>query len=362
MGFSLSLIGTFLVRSGVLTSVHAFANDPQRGFFILIMLATAIGGALALFAWRAPKLESGAAFHPVSRETALLLNNLFLTAAAAIVFLGTLYPLALDALTGHKISVGAPYFAITFAPVLVALLIVAPFGPNIGWRRGNLKSAVRRLWPAAGAALAAAVAALALASPRSLAGAGSFALAAWLIGASVADLIRRNRDHGLTWRHAASAVAHAGLGIALIGIAGTTVWRSEASEVLARGGSLELAGYDLRLRDVVTLEGPNYFATRGYIDVFRDGHAIATLAPEKRIYPAEGQAVTETAIRTTGFSDLYVALGDERGHGWVIRAYVNPLAPFIWFGGGLMALGGLVSLLARLRLRVTRAPAYAAAE
>jgi len=363
MGFSLSLIGTFLVRSGVLTSVHTFANDPERGFFILIMLALAIGGALTLFAWRAPKLAGGSAFQPVSRETALLLNNLLLTVAAAIVFLGTLYPLVLDALTGRKISVGAPYFAITFAPVFVALLILVPFGPRLGWRRGDLAAVLRTLAPALGVAAVIAVTTFAMVTPRSVSGALAFGLAAWLIGASAIDLLRRNRERALSWGSAASALAHAGLGITLIGIAGTTIWRSEATEILSPGKSLPLAGYELRLRDVVNLQGPNYFATRAYIDAMRDGRLVATLTPEKRLFPAEGQAASDTAIRTTGFSDLYVALGDERGHGrWVIRAYMNPLAPFIWFGGGLMALGGLGSLFGRLRLRAAHAAAFAAAE
>src|SRR6202789_4111698 len=174
--FSLSLIGTFLVRSGVLTSVHSFANDPERGFFILVMIFVAIGGALGLFAWRAPKLERGAAFGPASRETALLFNNVLLTAAAATVFLGTLYPLFLDAATGEKISVGGPYFAMFFAPIFVALLILVPFGPRLGWRRGELKAALRTLTPGLGAAFVAGIAVFALTSPRSLAAAGAFAL------------------------------------------------------------------------------------------------------------------------------------------------------------------------------------------
>jgi cytochrome c-type biogenesis protein CcmF len=363
LGFSLSLVGTFLVRSGVLTSVHAFANDPERGFFILVMLIAAIGGALALFAWRAPKLEGGSAFHPASREMALLLNNLLLVSAAATVFVGTLYPLALDALTGKKISVGPPYFAITFAPIFVALLSLVPFGPRLAWRHGDLKSAVRILAPAFGAALVAAVIVFAIAVPRDIAGAGAFALGAWLIASSIVDAIRRSRERAFGWTAAASALAHAGLGVTLMGLAGTLVWKSEASEVLAPGQSMPLAGYELRLRDVGDVNGPNYFAKRAEIDVWRNGQRIATLAPEKRSYPAEGQAVGKTAIRTTGFSDLYVALGDEREHGrWVMRAYVNPLAPFIWFGGGIMALGGLASLLGRVGIGFRKSVAYAAAE
>jgi cytochrome c-type biogenesis protein CcmF len=364
IGFSLSLVGTFLVRSGVLTSVHSFANDPRRGFFILIILCVAIGGALTLFAWRAQKVEGGTAFHPISREMALLLNNVLLTAAAAIVFLGTIYPLALDALTGHKISVGPPYFAATFAPVAIALLILVPFGPRLGWRRGNLREAIRVLAPALGLAAVVAIVVFAMASPRSAAGAGALALAAWLIGASILDVWRRARERSFGWSGAASALAHAGLGLTLMGIAGTTVWRAEATEVLAPGASLHVGGYQLTLRDVVPTQGPNYFASRADIDVSRDGKFVAMLSPEKRSYPAEGQARAETAIRTNGFSDLYVALGDARDHGaWVIRAYVNPLAPFIWLGGAIMALGGLMSLAGRLRVYFIKAASlYAAAE
>jgi cytochrome c-type biogenesis protein CcmF len=363
LGFSLSLVGTFLVRSGVINSVHAFADGRGRGPFILAMLVAAVGGALALFAWRAPKLEGGAAFHPVSREMALLLNNLLLTAAAATVFIGTLYPLGLEALTGKKITVGAPYFAITFAPIFVALLLLVPFGPRLGWQRGNLREAMRTLLPALGAAVIAASVVLVVTVPRDAAGAGACGLAVWLIASSIIDAVRRNRARTFGWSAAASALAHAGLGVSLIGIAATTVWKSNASDVIAPGQSLPLAGYELRLRDVTDVIGPNYLAKRAEIDLLRNGERIDTLMPEKRSYPAEGQAISKTAIRTTGFSDIYVALGDERDHGsWVVRAYVNPLAPFIWLGGGVMALGGLASLFGRLRVRLARPVVYAAAE
>jgi len=362
-GFSLSLVGTFLVRSGVLNSVHSFANDPQRGFFILLILVASIGAALALFAWRAPRLDSGSAFHPVSRETMLLLNNVLLTAAAGVVFLGTLYPLALDALTGKKISVGAPYFAITFAPIFVALLALVPFGPRLGWRHGHLRDAFRVLAPAFGLAMLAAVLTFALATPRSVAGVGAFGLAVWVIGASAIDALKRRRAGTFGWSAAASSLAHAGLGIVLIGIAGTTIWRSEATAVLAPGQSMQIGDYRLRLNEVIPAKGPNYLASRAGIDVLKAGRIIAILTPETRSYPAEGQSKAETAIRTTGLSDLYVALGDERDRGqWLVRAYVNPFAPFIWLGGCIVALGGLASLFGRLRLGWVRAPAYAAAE
>jgi cytochrome c-type biogenesis protein CcmF len=357
--FSLSLIGTFLVRSGVLASVHAFANDPERGLVILLMLAIAIGGALLLFAWRAPKLESGAEFAPVSRETTLLFNNVLLCFAVTVVFFGTLYPLALQSLTGERISVGAPYFAMLFAPAFVALLVLVPFGPRLSWRKDDLREALRALAPAGAAAFVGGVIVLAFAVPRSLAAAGSFALAFWVIGASLIDINRRRKTHTLSASGLASALAHAGLGISLLGIASTTVWRSEALEVLAPGQSLKVAGYELRFEGAEPVNGPNYLAMRGVIDVREDGRDIGTIMPEKRSYPVEGEAISDTAIRTTGFSDLYVALGDDRGNGrWSIRAFVNPLAPFIWFGGALMALGGLTSLWGRVRVRFVRlAPA-----
>jgi len=352
MAFSLSLIGTFLVRSGVLSSVHAFANDPRRGVYILAMLIAAIGGALALFAWRAPKLEAGASFEPISRESALLLNNVFLTAAAATVFLGTLYPLFYNAFTGMRLSVGPPYFAITFAPIFVALLILVPFGPRLSWRKGDLKAALRTLAPAIGIAAVAGIAVLAIATPHSLAAAGAFALASWVIGASAIDLLKRQTRPLSAY---ASALAHAGLGVTLMGIAGTTVFRSEALEVLAPGQSMQVAQYTLRLGRVENVQGPNYQAERAVVDVIANGHTIAVMTPEKRIYPVEGQAISDTSIRTTGFSDLYVALGEQDGGAWKLRAYVNPLAPFIWFGGAIMALGGLASLWSRLRVKFARA-------
>jgi cytochrome c-type biogenesis protein CcmF len=362
--FSLSLIGTFLVRSGVLSSVHAFANDPARGVFILGMIGLAIGGALALFAWRAPKLQSGATFDAVSRETALLVNNVFLAAVTTAVFVGTLYPLLHRAMTGRDLSVGPPYYAITFAPIFFALLVLVPFGPRLGWQRGNLKEAARALMPAIAAAVVAGLAVLAFIAPRTLAGAGAFAVAAWLIVSSAIDIARRGRLSVIPASAFAAALAHAGLGVTLMGIAGTTLWRSEALEVLGTGESMTIAGYDLRFEGVSRTDGPNYQAMRATVDVIANGRTIAHMYPEQRVYPAEQQDTVETAIRTTGFQDIYLALGDQREGGrWVIRAYVNPLAPFIWLGGGVMALGGLASLWGRLRVyfRVAE-PEPAAAE
>ena len=348
-GFSMSLIGTFLVRSGVLSSVHAFASDPTRGFFIMVLIACAIGGALALFAWRAPTLQGGAAFEPQSRETMLLLNNVFLVAACACVFVGTLYPLVLDAINGTKISVGPPYFALTFAPIFFALLLLVPLGPRLNWKRGDLKTAWRSLYPALGLAGIAALTVLALISPRSIAATGAFAVAGWLIGASVLDIRKRKGARASAF---AAALAHAGLGISLMGVAGTTLWRSEALTVLAPGQTMTVGPYTLRFDGVTRERGPNYIADRGHIALVNGDRVSAMLLPEHRFYPAEGQDMNDTAIHTTGFRDLYLALGDDRGGGrFALRAYVSPLAPLIWLGGLVMALGGVLSLWGRLRVK-----------
>jgi cytochrome c-type biogenesis protein CcmF len=348
-GFSLSLIGTFLVRSGVLTSVHAFASDPTRGTYILFLIFGAIGGALALFAWRAPSLEEGASFAPVSRETTLLLNNVFLTASAAAVFVGTLYPLLLDTLTGQKISVGPPFYVATFAPFFFAMLVLVPFGPRLGWRKGDLREAIRVLYPALGAALLVFVLILVFTTPRSLFGAAAFAVAAWMIGASAIDF-RKRGWRGASAASLASMLGHAGLAVTLIGVAGDTLWRSEALEVLSPHESMYVGDYELRLDDVVGAKGPNYDAARAIVTVLRKGETIAVMHPERRVFPAERQETVETAIRTTIFSDLYLALGDRRdATHWILRAYVNPLAPFIWLGALVMALGGFAALWSRLR-------------
>ena len=348
-GFSLSLIGTFLVRSGVLSSVHAFASDPARGFFMMVLIALAIGGALTLFAWRAPSLQGGAAFAPVSRESALVLNNVFLVASCACVFVGTLYPLVLDAINGTKITVGPPYYALTFAPIFFALLLLVPFGPVLGWKRADLKAGWRALYPALGLAGVAAVAVLAIVSPRGLAVTGAFAVAAWLIGASLLDIRRRKGARASAF---AAALAHAGLGISLLGVAGTTAWRSELLTVMAPGQTAIVGPYTLRFDGVTQEKGPNYVADRAHVALMDGGKVKAMLQPENRFYPAEGQDMSDTAIRTTGLRDLYLALGDDRGGGrYALRAYVSPLAPLIWLGGLVMALGGILSLWGRIRVK-----------
>ena len=347
-GFSMSLIGTFLVRSGLTSSVHAFASDPTRGFFIMVLIALAIGGALALFAWRAPTLKGGAAFEPVSRETTLLLNNVFLIASCACVFVGTLYPLVLEAFNGTKISVGPPYYMLTFSPIFFALLLLVPLGPKLGWKRGDLKAAWRSLYPALGLVAVAAIAVLALITPRGLTAALAFAVAGWLIGASILDVRSRKGARASAF---AAALAHAGLGVTLLGVTGATAWRSEALTVMAPGEIITVGPYRLRFDGVTEVKGPNYVADQARIALM-DGDRVKTmLRPEQRFYTAEGQSVADTAIRTTGLRDLYLALGDNRGNGrYAIRVYVSPLAPLIWLGALVMALGGMLSLWGRVRV------------
>ena len=358
--FSFSLIGTFLVRSGVLNSVHAFANDPRRGMFILMILFVAITTPLALFAWRAPKLAPGAAFDLVSRETGILINNLLLAASASIVLTGTLYPLVLDAAEGVKISVGPPYFTATVIPLLAFLAVAMPFGPILLWRRGNLRAALYSLRFAGAAALIALLVTLAIARPASALGVIAAGLGTWLIGGSLTDLARRagsfRRLKFLGPGAWSVALAHAGLGVVAFGVAGTGIWKSEATEVLAPGKSMKVAAYELRLDSTERVQGPNYSADRANITVLTSGRPLTVIHPERREYPVEQMTTANSSIRTTVISDLYVVLSEPReGGGWVVRAYVNPLAPFIWLGAVIMALGGFIALGARIAARVRAA-------
>jgi cytochrome c-type biogenesis protein CcmF len=277
------------------------------------------------------------------------LNNVFLVAACSAVFVGTIYPLVLDATSGTKISVGPPYYTLIFAPIFLALLALVPLGPALGWKRGDLKPVLRSLTPALGLAGVAAVTVLAIVSPRGIAVTGAFAVAGWLIGASILDIRKRK---GVRASAFASAIAHAGLAISLMGIAGTSAWRSEALTVVSPGQKLTVGPYTLRFDGVTREKGPNYIADRAHIVLMDGDKAGAVLLPEHRYYPAEGQDMNDTAIHTTGFRDLYLALGDDRGDGrYALRAYVSPLAPLIWLGGLVMALGGMLSLWGRLRVK-----------
>lgn len=364
LAFSLSLLGTFLVRSGVLTSVHAFAVDPARGSVILGILIFFVGGSLALYAWRAPTLKTEGIFAPISREGALLVNNMLLSAATASVFIGTLYPLLLDALADMKITVGPPFFNYTFVPIFVPLLCLVPLGPLLGWKRADVKAAAERLLAAAGLAFIALLASFAFFYEGPWLAPFGMALAVWLVAGALSEIAwrvklfstplseswaRARRQPRAVW---GTALAHGGLGIVVAGIIGVTAWSEELITTLAAGESTDIAGYTLTLDGVGLRDGPNYDAMVGLVRVRKDGELIGTLMPEKRRFSAERQEKTEPAIRTNGISDLYVVLGEQAGDGkWVVRAYYNRLAPLIWLGGTFMALGGLISLMDR-RLRV----------
>jgi cytochrome c-type biogenesis protein CcmF len=365
--FSFSMLGAFLVRSGVLTSVHAFAVDPTRGVLLLTILGVTSGAGFALFAWRAPALAPGGVFAPISRESALVLNNVLLAAATATVLLGTLYPLIREALHGETISVGPPYFNLTFVPLMVVLMALVPAGPLLAWKRGDATGVAQRLWAAFLVALAFGLAAFALASPRKALGAAGLALGAWLIVGALAEVAERVRAFRAPARESfrrlgglprgawGSTLAHAGLGIFVLGAVFETTWKLEAAETLPVGGSMDVGGYHLSLDRVSFVEGPNYEAERGTIQVTRAGRPVCAAAPERRLYMAGGQTTSEVAICYRGMSHLYLVLGERRASAgppvWLVRAYWNPWASLIFAGPVIMALGGLVSLSDR-RLRL----------
>ena len=364
IAFSLSLIGTFLVRSGVLTSVHAFATDPERGVFILMLLVIAIGGSLALYAWRAPAMQGGGLFRPISREGGLVLNNLLMSTAAATVLLGTLYPLILDVLGAGKVSVGAPFFNATFIPLMAPAVIAAGIGPMLAWKRGDLAGAIGRLKFAllATAVVTAGTAWLTWGKP--VLGIAGIALAGWLACATLLEFADRvglgrvpfarslSRAGGLPRSAWGMSVTHFGLAVAIAGITGASLWRTEAIQVLQPGESVDVAGYSFTLDKVENLRGPNYFIERGKFTVRHDGEFYAVMLPEKRTYVVQQRETTEAAIHTTAMLDLYAVIGDADGSGgWVTRIYHNPLVPWMWAGALLMILGGGLSLSDR-RLRV----------
>ena len=362
--FSLSLMGAFLVRSGVLTSVHAFAVDPERGVFILGIMAVFIGGSFALFAWRAPTLSQGGLFAPISREGALVLNNLLLTVSCAAVFVGTLYPLALEAVSGEKISVGAPFFNLTFVPLMIPLLMAVPFGPLLAWKRGDLLAAAQRLTVAAVVSLAAMIAILATHQSGPWLAPLGIGLGLWLIVGAATELATRSKltevSLAESWRRLrnlpraayGTALAHAGLGVMVLGLVGTTAWRSERIEALVPGGTVNIAGYELTFQGVKERQGPNYKELAGLFSVTRAGQPVTTLIPSKRAYSVEKSATTEAGIYNSWRGDLYIVLGDPlKDGGYSVRVYFNPLVRLIWLGALLMFLGGGVSLSDR-RLRV----------
>ena len=364
--FSLSLLGTFLVRSGVLTSVHAFATDPARGAFILGFLVLVIGGSLTLYAVRAPRLEGGGLFAPISREGGLVLNNLFLTTACATVLLGTLYPLFLDAISGgeDKVSVGPPYFNATFMPLMLPLVAVMAAGPLLSWKRADLGGVLARLKVALAIAVVAALATWYWLDGGPVLAILGLGLAAWLFAGALTELGARlgigrvgvgeslRRARKLPRSAYGMSVAHMGVALIIFGITGSTTWEVEKLQVMRPGESVEVAGYSVRFEGVRELQGPNYSAVRGAFAVSRDGEPVALLTPESRSYPNPPMQTTEAAIRPTAGGDLYAVVGDPDGTGgWATRLYHKPFIQWIWFGALIAMIGGLISLTDR-RLRV----------
>lgn len=363
--FSMSLLGTFLVRSGVLTSVHAFATDPTRGVFILAILMVFVGGSLALFAWRAQTLTAGGMFQPVSREGSLVLNNLFLTTATATVLIGTLYPLLIEALTGDKISVGAPFFNLTFGPLMVPLLLVVPFGPLLAWKRGDLYAASRRLGWALAAAIAATLVVMIFVDRTALFAALGIGLAAWLIVGALTDAALRSgigsqnlrgmwrRFSGLPRSAHGTSLAHLGLGICLAGIVATVAFQTEHITVMKPGETTDLAGRTIRFESLQPIQGPNFTADQGRFTLMSsNGASIGTILAAKRFYPARQMPTTEAGILTVWLSQAYVALGDPTTDGGiVVRLWWKPFVTLIWLGPLVMMIGGTLSLSDR-RLRV----------
>ncbi|WP_439529651.1 heme lyase CcmF/NrfE family subunit [Pannonibacter sp.] len=362
--FSLSLLGTFLVRSGVLTSVHAFAVDPERGLFILVILCIFIGGSFTLYAWRAPMLKQGGLFAPISREGALVLNNLFLTAATVSVLVGTLYPLALEAVTGEKISVGAPFFNLTFGPLMIPLLLAVPFGPLLAWKRGDLLAATQRLYAAFGLALVAALAVFWLWGMKQVLAPIGVGLAVWIMAGSIAELVTRTRISEIGLSRGLSRLAglprsafgttfgHFGIGVTLLGIVMSSAFQTELVRTVRPGDTFDVGAYQLVFSGIAPRQGPNFTEQVGHFSVRQGGAEIAAMDPSKRIYQARGMPTTEAAILTFGFSQLYVSLGETRDDGAVdIRAYFKPMITLIWLGTLVMSIGGLISITDR-RLRV----------
>jgi cytochrome c-type biogenesis protein CcmF len=370
LAFSLSLIGTFLVRSGILTSVHAFAVDPERGVFILAMIIGSTGVALGLFAWRAPLLKSGALFSGISREAGLTLNNLFLMAITAVVFLGTFYPVIMEAVSTDKISVGPPYYNLVFVPLSVPLLILVTIGPMLAWKRDTLANLASKLkWPALATVAVWGLLWAVLGWQQATAAFG-FALGFWLILGGVLVLVRRwmgpNGFSSRLLRTTPAAVigmalAHAGLGVTVIGVTAMSGFAESKILVMRPGESVEVGSMQAKLDSIGEVQGPNYQAVQARFTV-RRGNRIDDLVSERRFYPVSRNQTTEAGIATGLLGNAYLAIGDEqsdaRGPGIVVRLYHHPLVGWIWFGGLMMALGGAASLADR-RFRIgapTRAP------
>lgn len=362
LAFGFSLVGTFIVRSGVITSVHAFANDPERGVFILLILGVFMGGALTLFAARAGVMEAKGVFGVVSRESALVANNILLAVSAFVVFFGTIWPLVAEMVFQRKLSVGEPFFNAAFSPFVVALAALLPIGAMMPWKRGDALRGMRPLWPVLLLSLAVGALVWAMQTGRTALGPVGVILGLWVVGGAALDLWTRTGRGAFAGRLArlgrlpradwGKAVAHGGLGITIFAVSAMLAWKTEDIRVVQVGGSYPLGPYEVTLADVREVEGPNYTSTMAEMRVTRDGAEVAVLFPEKRVYPVAGMPTTEAAIDYGPLRDLYLVIGDpQEGGGWAVRSYIEPFANWLWGGCLLMAFGGLLSLSDR-RYRV----------
>jgi cytochrome c-type biogenesis protein CcmF len=368
LAFSLSLLGTFLVRSGVLSSVHAFATDPTRGVFILGFLIAVIGSSLVLFAWRGPKVGLGGGFDPVSREGMLLANNVLLVVATAAVLLGTLYPMALDALNLGKISVGPPYFEAVFVPIVAPAIFLLGVGPIARWKQAKLPEIALRLrWAAAVSLVVAVLAPLALGHFTPMIGFGLL-MAVWVLATTAIPLLERvkgwpvsawmGRLRGQSGAWWGMLLAHAGVGVFIVGVTLVGGYETEQDLRMEVGSSASMGGYEFKLLGLSPVEGPNYDAVQARFLVSKGGRDVATLTPEKRVYRASRMPMTEAAIARSLTRDLYVSLGEslEDGRSWIVRLYVKPFVNWIWAGCVLMALGAVLAVADR-RYRLRRSAA-----
>ena len=362
LAFGFSLIGAFIVRSGVLTSVHAFANDPERGVYLLLITGIFMGGALTLYAARAGQMQAKGVFSMVSRESALVANNVLLAVATFVVFLGTIWPLVAELIWDRKLSVGPPFFDAAFTPFMVALAVILPIGSMLPWKRAKIMNTMRPLWIVLVATFVVAALVWTIQTERSLIAPVGIALGVWLVAGAAVDIWQRtgrgtigNRLGRLVRLPRADmgrVTAHAGLGITFIGIAALTAWQIEDIRVANPGESFRVGAYDVTLVDVRQVEGPNYISTMAEMRVDRNGTNVTTLFPEKRIYPVANMPTTEAAIDNGVFRDLYLVIGDPQGNGgWSVRTFVKPYANWIWAGAIIMSIGGLLSLTDR-RFRV----------
>ena len=362
--FSFSLLGTFIVRSGVLNSVHSFATDPERGVYILAFLVVSIGGSLGLYAGRAPALKGGGVFAPVSREGSLVLNNLLLIAATATVFIGTMYPLFLDAITGEKVTVGPPFFNATFVPLMVPLLAVMAIGPMMPWKRADLAGTLGRMKMAGAITVIVALVTLYLSGFDPILAVLGMAIGTWLVAGALVDIGERTqvfripladtlrRGRNLPRSAWGGAIAHAGMGVAILGMTGTLSWEIEKLQIMRPGERIGIAGYELEFTGVKPVAGPNYDAARGTFNVYRNDELVEVMQPESRRFSDPPMVTTEAAIRPRNFGDLYAVVGESNGDGgFATRIYHKPMINWLWIGSLMMAVGGLVSLTDR-RLRV----------